>query len=140
MERGSSVSEDGLPALPLVKEKFTSERRKAKVMNFSIAYGKTAFGLAKDWNVSLQEAEETVERWYSDRWEVREWQEQTIKRGRVDGYVTTLLGRRRNIPDLRSRHKKFRLATIFWTLCSNNALECLQFCKAPVCAREMHIY
>ncbi len=35
----------------------------AQVLNFSIAYGKTARGLAKDWGVTLQEAEETVERW-----------------------------------------------------------------------------
>jgi hypothetical protein len=47
-----------------------SERRKAKILNFSIAYGKTAHGLAKDFNTSLQEAEETVEKWYSDRAEV----------------------------------------------------------------------
>ena len=61
---------DGKAPVPLLKEKFASERRKAKVLNFSIAYGKTAYGLSKDWNVSLTEAEETVERWYSDRIEV----------------------------------------------------------------------
>ncbi len=60
----------GKPPVPLLKEKFASERRKAKVLNFSIAYGKTAFGLSKDWNVSLKEAEDTVDRWYSDRHEV----------------------------------------------------------------------
>ena len=41
-----------------------------KVLNFSIAYGKTAHGLSKDWGVSLEEAKETVKRWYSDRPEV----------------------------------------------------------------------
>ena len=61
---------DGKPPVPLLKEKFASERRKAKVLNFSIAYGKTAFGLSKDWNVTVAEAEETVKRWYSDRIEV----------------------------------------------------------------------
>jgi DNA polymerase I len=39
----------GKPPLPLVKDKFASERRKAKTLNFSIAYGKTIHGLAKDW-------------------------------------------------------------------------------------------
>lgn len=38
-----------------------------QILNFSIAYGKTAHGLSKDWGVSLQEAEETVARWYADR-------------------------------------------------------------------------
>ena len=41
------------------------------MLNFSIAYGKTAHGLSKDWKTSLKEAEETVERWYADRPEVR---------------------------------------------------------------------
>lgn len=59
------------PPVPLLKDMFGSERRKAKVLNFSIAYGKTAHGLARDWGTSLQEAEATVERWYADRPEVR---------------------------------------------------------------------
>lgn len=50
---------------------FANERRKAKVLNFSIAYGKTAHGLSKDFKTSLKEAEETVNRWYADRPEVR---------------------------------------------------------------------
>ncbi len=49
---------------------FASERRKAKVLNFSIAYGKTAHGLAQDFKTSLDEARETVKRWYADRPEV----------------------------------------------------------------------
>lgn len=59
------------PPVPLLKDMFASERRKAKVLNFSIAYGKTAHGLSKDWKVDLDEAQETVNRWYSDRPEVR---------------------------------------------------------------------
>ena len=42
-----------------------------QVLNFSIAYGKTAHGLSRDWGTSLNEAQETVERWYADRPEVR---------------------------------------------------------------------
>ena len=41
-----------------------------QVLNFSIAYGKTAHGLAKDFGTGLQEAKDTVERWYGDRFEV----------------------------------------------------------------------
>ena len=57
--------------MPLLKDMFNSERRKAKILNFSIAYGKTAHGLSKDWKVDLTEAQNTVDRWYSDRPEVR---------------------------------------------------------------------
>lgn len=41
-----------------------------QILNFSIAYGKTAVGLSKDWGVSVSEAKDTVEKWYSDRPEV----------------------------------------------------------------------
>jgi hypothetical protein len=62
---------EGEAPLPLLKDMFAVERRKAKVLNFSIAYGKTAHGLSRDWKVSLEEAQETVKRWYADRPEVR---------------------------------------------------------------------
>ena len=55
---------------PLLKDLFGGERRKAKVLNFSIAYGKTAHGLSRDWGTSLKEAEATVDRWYASRPEV----------------------------------------------------------------------
>ena len=45
----------GEPPAPLLKDKFGSERRRAKTLNFSIAYGKTIFGLSKDWGVSREE-------------------------------------------------------------------------------------
>ena len=58
---------------PLLKDKYANERKKAKVMNFSIAYGKTVHGFMKDWNCSKEEAQATVDLWYADRPEVREW-------------------------------------------------------------------
>ncbi|KAI9082397.1 hypothetical protein K1719_035820 [Acacia pycnantha] len=64
------------PPVPLLKDAFASERRKAKMLNFSIAYGKTPVGLARDWKVSVKEARETVKLWYNDRKEVLAWQEQ----------------------------------------------------------------
>ncbi len=42
-----------------------------QILNFSIAYGKTAHGLAADWNVTVEEAKDTLEKWYRDRPEVR---------------------------------------------------------------------
>ena len=44
------------PPVPLLKDAFGNERKKAKIMNFSIAYGKTVHGFMKDWNCSAEEA------------------------------------------------------------------------------------
>lgn len=46
----------GDPPVPLLKEKYAAERKKAKTVNFSIAYGKTAGGFANDWGCTIQEA------------------------------------------------------------------------------------
>lgn len=62
--------------MPLLKDRYANERKKAKVMNFSIAYGKTVHGFMKDWDCTREDAEHTVDLWYRDRPEVREWQRQ----------------------------------------------------------------
>eukprot|EP00879_Flechtneria_rotunda_P001581 GHRR01001740.1.p1 GENE.GHRR01001740.1~~GHRR01001740.1.p1 ORF type:complete len:951 (+),score=402.49 GHRR01001740.1:427-2853(+) len=104
---GGSTGHEEPPA-PLLKDKFASERRKAKILNFSIAYGKTAHGLSKDFGVSLEEAEETVNRWYADRPEVRRWQEMTRQYAREFGWVNTMIGRRRQLKDINSSEKWLR--------------------------------
>ena len=84
-------------SLPLLKDKYANERKKAKTMNFSIAYGKSAHGFAKDWECSIEEATKTVELWYSDRPEVLNWQ-QNIKQIAIErGYTRTLVGRYRSL-------------------------------------------
>eukprot|EP00257_Ricinus_communis_P007010 XP_002522989.2 DNA polymerase I A, chloroplastic/mitochondrial [Ricinus communis] len=88
------------PPVPLLKDAFGSERRKAKMLNFSIAYGKTPVGLARDWKVSIEEAKETVNLWYRERQEVLKWQEARKKEAREDGRVHTLLGRARVFPSI----------------------------------------
>ncbi|KAL2247607.1 UNVERIFIED_CONTAM: DNA polymerase I A, chloroplastic/mitochondrial [Sesamum indicum] len=96
------------PPVPLLKDAFASERRKAKMLNFSIAYGKTTVGLARDWKVSREEAQETVDRWYSDRQEVLSWQEQRKKEARKYRSVHTLLGRARHFPSLKNASSAHR--------------------------------
>lgn len=86
------------PPVPLLKDAFASERRKAKMLNFSIAYGKTPVGLSRDWKVSVNEASETVALWYNERKEVLKWQEARKKEARQSGCVHTLLGRARTFP------------------------------------------
>ncbi|XP_019055571.1 PREDICTED: DNA polymerase I A, chloroplastic/mitochondrial-like isoform X2 [Nelumbo nucifera] len=87
------------PPVPLLKDAFASERRKAKMLNFSIAYGKTPVGLARDWKVSVTEAKETLKLWYKDRQEVLHWQEER-KQEAAKGCVYTLLGRSRRFPSM----------------------------------------
>jgi DNA polymerase-1 len=87
---------------------FASERRKAKMLNFSIAYGKTAMGLSKDWKVSLDEAKQTLNLWYSDRPEVLAWQQERREEAHQTLRVHTLLGRTRHLPDVNSHNKLMR--------------------------------
>jgi DNA polymerase-1 len=93
----------GDPPKPLVKDIYGSERRKAKTLNFSIAYGKTIHGLAKDWGISTEEAKETLEAWYRDRPEVKKWQEDTRAMAQHKGYVRTMMGRRRLLKEANTR-------------------------------------
>ncbi|GFP98123.1 DNA polymerase i b chloroplastic/mitochondrial [Phtheirospermum japonicum] len=96
------------PPVPLLKDAFASERRKAKMLNFSIAYGKTTVGLARDWKVSREEAQDTVNLWYSDRQEVLSWQEERKKEARQYQRVYTLLGRARHFPSLKNASSAHR--------------------------------
>ncbi|KDP39093.1 hypothetical protein JCGZ_00850 [Jatropha curcas] len=88
------------PPAPLLKDAFGSERRKAKMLNFSIAYGKTPVGLSRDWKVSVEEAKATVDLWYKERQEVLKWQEDRKQEARKHGRVHTLLGRARVFPSM----------------------------------------
>ncbi|GAB4824725.1 hypothetical protein Ancab_007590 [Ancistrocladus abbreviatus] len=96
------------PPVPLLKDAFGAERRKAKMLNFSIAYGKTPQGLAKDWKVSVKEARETVRLWYNDRSEVKRWQEAQKKEAVQSHCVRTLLGRARRFPSVENATPQHR--------------------------------
>ncbi|XP_038690170.1 DNA polymerase I B, chloroplastic/mitochondrial isoform X2 [Tripterygium wilfordii] len=96
------------PPVPLLKDAFASERRKAKMLNFSIAYGKTPVGLSRDWKVSVNEAKKTVALWYGERQEVLEWQEARKKEALEDRRVHTLLGRARNFPSVSRGNRSLR--------------------------------
>ncbi|KAJ1398202.1 hypothetical protein B484DRAFT_406723, partial [Ochromonadaceae sp. CCMP2298] len=93
----------GQPTVPLVKDTYASERRKAKTLNFSIAYGKTVHGLAQDWGISKQAAQETLDAWYSDRPEVKAWQDKTQFAVQRQGYVRSIMGRYRRLEDAKDR-------------------------------------
>jgi DNA polymerase I len=88
----------GSPPKPLLKDMFASERRKAKTLNFSIAYGKTAHGLSVDWGVTTEEAQQMLQAWYAARPEVLLWQQETKDFAKVFGITRTIMGRYRQLP------------------------------------------
>ena len=77
-------------------------RRKAKAVNFGIVYGISAFGLAQDIGVSNSEAKRYIDSYFSRYPRVREFIDTTVQNAKINGYVMTLFGRRRFIPELSS--------------------------------------
>jgi DNA polymerase I len=84
------------------------QRSKAKMVNFGIVYGLTGFGLADRLNIPRKEGEEFVSRYLERFPAVRAFREQVVERAQDEGYVTTLMGRRRSIPELRSGNPNTR--------------------------------
>lgn len=78
------------------------DRRVAKVVNYGIAYGLSAHGLSRDLDISRDEAQNYIDRYFERYPGVKAYLDQTIERARNQGYVETLMGRRRYIPELRS--------------------------------------
>jgi DNA polymerase I len=83
-------------------------RRKAKEVNFGIMYGIGAYGLANRLEISQNEGKEIIVRYFARFPKVQQYINDTIASGRKDGYVSTLLGRRRYIPDIRSNNQNVR--------------------------------
>ncbi|MFW5786971.1 MAG: DNA polymerase I [Halanaerobiales bacterium] len=84
-------------------EQVTSNmRREAKVINFGIAYGMSAYGLSQDLDVSRKEAEEYIEKYFERFNGVKEYMDKVTEMAEDKGYVTTMFNRRRYIPDINS--------------------------------------
>lgn len=84
------------------------QRRMAKTINFGIIYGISPFGLSESLNITKSEANRLIEDYFNRHPSVKEYIEKTIKEARLKGYVTTLLGRRRYIPNINSDNIAFR--------------------------------
>lgn len=90
-------------------EKITPQlRSSAKAVNFGIVYGIGAFSLSKDIGVTVREADRFIKNYLDNFSGVREYMERTIAEGREKGYVTTLYGRRRALPELQSSNFNIR--------------------------------
>jgi DNA polymerase-1 len=84
------------------------ERSKAKMVNYGIAYGLSAYGLADRLNIEQDEAARYIDRYFDRFPAVKRYIEETIEFAKKEGYVKTLLGRRRPIPELRSGRPQVR--------------------------------
>jgi len=84
------------------------ERSKAKMVNYGIAYGLSAYGLADRLNIEQDEAASYIERYFERFPAVKRYITETVAFAKENGYVTTLLGRRRPIPELRSGRPQVR--------------------------------
>ncbi len=91
-----------------LKEVTPSLRRRAKTINFGIVYGMSRFGLAKDIGCSPTEAQEYLDKYFSTHREVKDFMDETVRRAKEEGYITTILGRRRFIPELQSSNYNLR--------------------------------
>ncbi len=90
-------------------ELVTSEmRRVAKTINFGIVYGMSSFGLASQLHVSRKEAQTFIDRYFAHYAGIKDFMEAVIQQARSDGFVTTLLGRRRFLPDINSTNRNQR--------------------------------
>lgn len=79
-----------------------NDRRIAKVVNFGIVYGMSAFGLSQTLRVERGQAKEYIERYFEKHPRVRQYMKEMIAFAKQHGYVETLLGRRRNLPEINS--------------------------------------
>ena len=84
------------------------QRTAAKIVNFSIIYGKTAFGLAKELKITRKDAEDYIAKYFAEYPKVRELETEIIKKAEETGYVKTYFNRRRDIEGIHSRNKNIK--------------------------------
>lgn len=85
-----------------------AQREAAKAINFGIVYGISSFGLAKGINLTRAEAQTYIDKYFERYPKVKKYMDDIVRQGTEMGYVTTILKRRRYLPDLRSRNYNLR--------------------------------
>jgi DNA polymerase-1 len=86
----------------------SEQRRRAKMINFGLLYGMEAFGLADRLGISRDEASEHIDAYFSQFHQVKEYMSSVVTLARNQGYTTTLFGRRRYLPELKSDNFRIR--------------------------------
>lgn len=84
------------------------QRRRAKAVNFGIVYGISEYGLARDLGITRAEGKEYIEKYLAGYDGVRFYMKNIVEQGKEKGYVETLLGRKRKLPDLNNRNYNLR--------------------------------
>lgn len=84
------------------------QRRAAKTANFAIIYGVTAFGLSQQTELNLAQSKEFIDTYFDRYPKIKNYIDETIAGARRNGYVTTLMGRRRYLPDIESKNRQIR--------------------------------
>jgi DNA polymerase-1 len=83
-------------------------RDSAKRVNFGIIYGLTSYGLSRDLEIKVEEAQGFIDAYFATYPGVKEYIDSQIKKAKDDGFVTTILGRRRYIPEINSKNMMIR--------------------------------
>ena len=78
------------------------QRRNAKAVNFGIVYGISSFGLSQDLSISKKEAAEYIEQYFETYPGIKKFLDDSVENAKKNGYVTTMFGRRRPVPELSS--------------------------------------
>ena len=86
----------------------SEQRSQAKAVNFGIIYGQTPFGLSRSLGISTGEAHEFIEQYHQRYQGIREFLDKCVKQAQETGFVQTILGRRRRIPNIHDRNKMQR--------------------------------
>jgi len=84
------------------------QRAKIKAMNYGLAYGLSAFGLSNQLRISVDEARGLMDDYFKEFGGVRDYLQSIVAQARVDGYTSTIMGRRRYLPDLTSDNRQRR--------------------------------
>ena len=83
-------------------------RRVAKTINFGIVYGMSSYGLASQLGISRKEAQTFIDRYFEHYAGIKIFMEKIVEQAREDGYVTTVLGRRRQLPEIKASNRTRR--------------------------------
>jgi DNA polymerase-1 len=92
-----------------ITEVTSDMRRRAKVFNFGVLYGLTAFGLSQREGIPRDEAEDFIRSYFEAYPSVAAWRDRVVDEARAKGYAQTLTGRRRYIPELRAPNRNQRM-------------------------------
>lgn len=91
-----------------IDEVTREQRSKAKTANFGIIYGISVFGLAERMNVDRKEAKELIDGYFETYPQIKEYMDKSIETARQQGYIETVFGRKRYLPDINSRNAVVR--------------------------------